>query len=83
MSHTRAPVSITFSLFYLIHNNSADLFPHATVFFADIAGFTSWSSVREPSQVFTLLETIYKSFDKSAKKRKVFKVETVGDCYGT
>eukprot|EP00529_Nitzschia_sp_RCC80_P008238 CAMPEP_0113455580 /NCGR_PEP_ID=MMETSP0014_2-20120614/8448_1 /TAXON_ID=2857 /ORGANISM="Nitzschia sp." /LENGTH=1213 /DNA_ID=CAMNT_0000347013 /DNA_START=398 /DNA_END=4036 /DNA_ORIENTATION=+ /assembly_acc=CAM_ASM_000159 len=59
----------------------ADLFPHATVFFADIAGFTAWSSVREPSQVFTLLETIYKSFDKSAKKRKVFKVETVGDCY--
>lgn len=59
----------------------ADFFPQTTVLFADIAGFTAWSSVREPSQVFTLLETIYKAFDTTAKKRKVFKVETVGDCY--
>ncbi|KAL3914239.1 MAG: hypothetical protein SGARI_000229 [Bacillariaceae sp.] len=59
----------------------ADLFPNTTVLFADIAGFTAWSSVREPSQVFTLLETVYKAFDKIAKRRKVFKVETVGDCY--
>lgn len=59
----------------------ADLCPHTTVMFADIAGFTAWSSVREPSQVFTLLETVYHSFDVIAKKRRVFKVETVGDCY--
>jgi hypothetical protein len=49
----------------------ADLFPNATVMFADISGFTAWSSVREPAQVFTLLETIYSCFDKLAKKRKV------------
>ena len=49
--------------------------------FADIVGFTAWSSVREPSQVFTLLETVYATFDETARKRKVFKVETVGDCY--
>lgn len=36
----------------------ADLFPETTVLFADIAGFTAWSSMREPSQVFTLLETV-------------------------
>ena len=60
----------------------ADLFANTTVMFADIAGFTAWSSEREPSQVFTLLETVYHAFDKLAKKRKVFKVETVGDCYG-
>ncbi|CAJ1964594.1 unnamed protein product [Cylindrotheca closterium] len=59
----------------------ADLFPNTTIMFADIAGFTAWSSVREPSQVFTLLETVYSAFDAIAKKRKVFKVETVGDCY--
>jgi Adenylate and Guanylate cyclase catalytic domain len=59
----------------------ADLFPNTTIMFADIAGFTAWSSVREPSQVFTLLETVYQSFDVIAKRRKVFKVETVGDCY--
>jgi Adenylate and Guanylate cyclase catalytic domain len=37
----------------------ADLFPHTTILFADLAGFTAWSSEREPCQVFTLLETIY------------------------
>jgi class 3 adenylate cyclase len=47
----------------------------------DIAGFTAWSSVREPSQVFVLLETLYGAFDNIAKRRGVFKVETVGDCY--
>lgn len=56
-------------------------FPHTTVMFADIAGFTAWSSAREPAQVFTLLESVYRAFDKIAKQRKVYKVETVGDCY--
>lgn len=59
----------------------AELFPEATVMFADIAGFTAWSSIREPSQVFLLLETIFQAFDKIAQRRRVFKVETVGDCY--
>ena len=61
----------------------ADLFPSATVMFADIASFTAWSSVREPTQVFMLLEEIYNAFDAIAKKRRVFKVETIGDSYGT
>eukprot|EP00526_Cylindrotheca_closterium_P004051 CAMPEP_0113631926 /NCGR_PEP_ID=MMETSP0017_2-20120614/16591_1 /TAXON_ID=2856 /ORGANISM="Cylindrotheca closterium" /LENGTH=1166 /DNA_ID=CAMNT_0000542455 /DNA_START=14 /DNA_END=3514 /DNA_ORIENTATION=+ /assembly_acc=CAM_ASM_000147 len=59
----------------------ADLFPNTTVIFADIVGFTAWSSAREPSQVFVLLETIYNAFDKIAYRHGVFKVETVGDCY--
>jgi class 3 adenylate cyclase len=37
--------------------------------------------MREPTQVFILLETIYKAMDDIAKARRVFKVETVGDCY--
>ena len=41
----------------------ADFFPNTTVLFADIAGFTAWSSTREPSQVFTLLETLYVKCD--------------------
>lgn len=59
----------------------ADLFPSTTILFADMVGFTAWSSSREPTQVFTLLETVYHSFDAIAKRRRVFKVETVGDCY--
>ncbi|KAG7372034.1 adenylate/guanylate cyclase [Nitzschia inconspicua] len=46
----------------------ADLFSDTTILFADIS-------------VFILLETIFNAFDKIADRRKVFKVETVGDCY--
>ena len=59
----------------------AELFPETTVLFADIAGFTAWSSDREPSQVFRLLERVYGAFDSMADKLKVFKVETIGDSY--
>ena len=34
----------------------ADEYPDCTVFFADLAGFTQWSSTRTPSEVFLLLE---------------------------
>jgi len=59
----------------------ADLFLHCTVMFADIAGFTAWSSAREPAHVFVLLQTVYQNFDLIAHRRRVFKVETIGDAY--
>jgi Adenylate and Guanylate cyclase catalytic domain len=62
-------------------NQIADLFPNCTVMFADIAGFTAWSSTRDPEHVFVMLQTVYQSFDEVARRRKVFKVETIGDSY--
>jgi len=59
----------------------ADLFKNATVMFGDIAGFTAWSSTRQPTEVFILLETLYSAFDRIATQMGVFKVETIGDCY--
>lgn len=59
----------------------ADLFENTTIMFADLVGFTAWSSKRTPVEVFELLEAIYGVFDVIATKRKVFKVETIGDCY--
>ena len=59
----------------------ADLFPEATVLFSDIAGFTAWSSEREPSQVFLLLESMFGIMDLAASKLNVFKVETIGDAF--
>ncbi|KAG7352535.1 adenylate/guanylate cyclase [Nitzschia inconspicua] len=59
----------------------ASFYPATTVLFADIEGFTAWSSTREPAQVFRLLECVYGAFDEIARRRKIFKVETVGDCY--
>lgn len=52
--------------------------PQATVMFADIVGFTAWSSVREPTQVFILLESVYHAFDEIARRRRVFKGTTTG-----
>jgi len=59
----------------------ADLFLETSVLFANISGFTAWSSSREPVQVLKLLEKIYNAFDALAKRRRVLKIETVGDCY--
>ncbi|CAB9503839.1 Receptor-type guanylate cyclase gcy [Seminavis robusta] len=56
-------------------------YPETTIFFADLVGFTSWSSSREPTHVFQLLEALYGTFDRIASKRRVFKIETIGDCY--
>jgi class 3 adenylate cyclase len=58
-----------------------DVYPEATVLFADLAGFTAWSSGRDPARAFQLLESLYGAFDALAAKHKVFKVETVGDAY--
>jgi len=59
----------------------ADMFPETTIMFADIVGFTAWSSERDPSQVFELLEKVYGEYDLEAKRQGVFKIETIGDCY--
>ncbi|CAB9516454.1 Receptor-type guanylate cyclase gcy [Seminavis robusta] len=79
------------------HAPIAELYPETTIMFCDVVGFTSWSSVRDPAQVFTLLESLYYNFDLIARRRNVFKVETsllslirlvptasshqIGDCY--
>lgn len=52
----------------------ADLFPETTVFFADLVGFTAWSSTREPTSVFVLLETLFGAFDKIARRTSIYKV---------
>jgi class 3 adenylate cyclase len=59
----------------------AQLYKDTMVIFMDIVGFTHWSSSRQPSEVFQLLETLYAKFDALAKIHRVFKIETIGDCY--
>ena len=49
--------------------------------FADIDGFTSWSSNRNQVDVFQLLELLFKEFDILGLQTGVLKVSTIGDCY--
>ncbi|CAB9514142.1 Receptor-type guanylate cyclase gcy [Seminavis robusta] len=63
------------------NNSLADLYLETSVMFADIQGFTAWSSTREPCQVFEILEGSFTEMDRLARKIGIFKVETVGDCY--
>ena len=55
----------------------ADYFSCATVMFADIAGFTSWSSNLNPVDVFQLLELLFEEFDIVGLQTGVFKVSTI------
>lgn len=52
----------------------ADLYSESTIMFADIVGFTQWASCRVPTDAFTLLESIFASFDEIANHRRVYKV---------
>lgn len=67
----------------LSHNTTpiADLFEETSIMFADIVGFTKWSSEHSPQDVFHLLEQLFFEFDKIAAKMNVFKLDRIGDCY--
>eukprot|EP00934_Nitzschia_sp_Nitz4_P001546 Nitzschia sp. Nitz4//scaffold248_size28759//20159//24979//NITZ4_008111-RA/size28759-snap-gene-0.11-mRNA-1//-1//CDS//3329543998//1546//frame0 len=58
-----------------------DLFVNTTVIVASIDGFTAWCSVREPIQVFRLLERLYEKFEPLAERFKMLKVESAGEYY--
>jgi class 3 adenylate cyclase len=59
----------------------ADLFLDTSIMFADIVGFTNWSTQRSPNEVFRLLERLFWEFDELAAMHNVFKLGTIGDCY--
>jgi class 3 adenylate cyclase/putative methionine-R-sulfoxide reductase with GAF domain len=60
----------------------ADFFPEATVFFADLAGFTKMSAkIESPQKLVIILNEIFTEFDKIALNFKLEKIKTIGDCY--
>lgn len=62
-------------------SNFTDKIPHVTVLYADIVGFTAWSSTRSPEEIVGMLSELFTSFDKNCVKHNVYKVHTIGDCY--
>lgn len=67
----------------LRHNDRmiADRHPEVTVLFADVAGFTPWSSRQEPEDVVSLLEKIFSRFDARLSNLGAEKIKTIGDAY--
>lgn len=58
-----------------------DQFEDATLLFADIAGFTEYSSKVEPEQVVNMLRNLFTEFDKKCLTQNCYKLYTIGDCY--
>ena len=62
-------------------NTVTDYFFQVTIIYADIVGFTPWSSGKEAREIVNMLSNLFTKFDKSSLKNKIYKVHTIGDCY--
>ncbi|CAG9325761.1 unnamed protein product [Blepharisma stoltei] len=58
-----------------------DSLTQVTLLYADIVGFTEWSSYRTPDRVVGMLYELFSKFDMKCVEHKVYKVHTIGDCY--
>jgi magnesium-transporting ATPase (P-type)/class 3 adenylate cyclase len=54
---------------------------NVTLLFADIVGFTAWSSDKRPTEVVGMLSELFTRFDRMTVEYGVYKVCTIGDCY--
>lgn len=61
--------------------NLTDEFEDVTILFADIAGFTKFSSSVSAQQVVSVLQDLFTEFDKACLENCVYKLYTIGDCY--
>ncbi len=59
----------------------AETYPDTTVLFADIAGFTPWSSSTDPERVIGVLDDLFTRFDALAADCGLEKIKTIGDAY--
>ena len=58
-----------------------DKLNQVTIMYADIVGFTAWSSTRSPIEVVEMLSELFTKFDEMCLEHDVYKVHTIGDCY--
>ena len=58
-----------------------DKLRNMSILFADIVGFTNWSSDKRPEQVVGMLSALFTEFDLLCVRFHIYKVHTIGDCY--
>ncbi|CAD8118499.1 unnamed protein product [Paramecium sonneborni] len=59
----------------------SDKIEDVTILFADIAGFTEYSSKVSAEQVLKMLKNLFVEFDRKCYELDVYKLYTIGDCY--
>jgi adenylate cyclase len=59
----------------------ADSEADASILFADIVGFTPFSSSLPPAEVVRLLDMLFNRFDDHCEERGIEKIKTIGDAY--
>ena len=59
----------------------SETFSDVTILFADICGFTAFSSGKAGRQVVEMLSRLFTEFDKECNRLNLFKLYTIGDCY--
>lgn len=62
-------------------SNLTEKISHVPILFADIAGFTKYSSSVTPLEVLTMLRELFTEFDKLCLNYEMYKLYTIGDCY--
>ncbi|MEC4986918.1 MAG: adenylate/guanylate cyclase domain-containing protein, partial [Oscillatoria sp. PMC 1076.18] len=61
--------------------NIADSFEDVSVLFADLVGFTEFSSRKSPTELVEVLNLIFSEFDQLAQQHGLEKIKTIGDAY--
>ncbi|MEE8157806.1 MAG: adenylate/guanylate cyclase domain-containing protein [Dehalococcoidia bacterium] len=58
-----------------------DSFSGVSVLFADIVGFTSFSTRLSPRELIEMLNQIFSAFDELSERHRLEKIKTIGDAY--
>ncbi|MBR9998116.1 MAG: hypothetical protein KFF73_04055 [Cyclobacteriaceae bacterium] len=59
----------------------ADIFPEATLLFADIVDFTPISTQLSAEKLVVMLNDVFSAIDELAEKHNLEKIKTIGDAY--
>jgi len=65
----------------LLGEKVVDSYEHAAIVFADIVGYTAYSSTVTAEELVHLLDTFFNRLDIECEECNCLKVKTIGDCY--